>query len=356
MLLDFLKSHFITMFLILGLSLLIATRRESRDVQLRYFWLTIAVMTLLVIADYLETWLAQDRAMYFWRTLMSVLCYTLRPIAVMSLVLITVYDYRRQWLLWLPCVLNALIMSTAFFSPLAFYYDEVDYAFRRGPLGYTVFVITVVYLVLLFWSVNQRFGKNHPWEQRVLYFCAVFSAAAAVLDILLGGTRLSTSIMISAIFFYIFLRTQDTSRDALTHLLNRQSFYDDARMYEPQVSAVVSADMNGLKALNDSEGHVAGDRAIAAIGSCLLSRASRNVVPYRVGGDEFLILFLKTPEPQVLEALESIRRDVAAAGCSISIGVAFREENETIMELYRRSDERMYEDKEFWYAVHGLKR
>jgi diguanylate cyclase (GGDEF)-like protein len=276
--------------------------------------------------------------------------------AVLSLVLVTTYNYRRKWLLWLPCILNALCMCTAFFSPLAFYFDEVDYAFRRGPLGYSVFVVCAIYLVLLLWSVNRRFGKNQPWEQRTLYFCGVFSAAAAVLDILRGGTRLSTSIMISAIFFYIFLRTQDASRDALTHLLNRQAFYDDAPMNEAQISAVASADMNGLKAINDSEGHAAGDRAIAAIGGCLLHRASRSVIPYRVGGDEFLILFLKTPEPEVRAALERFRSDVEAAGCSISLGVAFREEDETLMELYRRSDERMYEDKERWYAARGRKR
>ena len=58
------------------------------------------------------------------------------------------------------------------------------------------------------------------------------------------------------------LYSNDNRRDPLTDLLNRQAFYDDCKSYSKDIVAVALLDMNGLKNLNDSIGHHAGDKAL----------------------------------------------------------------------------------------------
>ena len=62
-------------------------------------------------------------------------------------------------------------------------------------------------------------------EKYITPVCAASCVAAALADAFVGGTRLNEAIMISGIFYYIFLYSNDSRKDALTGLLNRRAFY-----------------------------------------------------------------------------------------------------------------------------------
>lgn len=162
--------------------------------------------------------------------------------------------------------------------------------------------------------------------------------------------------MISSIFFYNVLYTFDSRRDALTGLLNRQAFYDDCVTHDKNIGAIVSIDMNGLKALNDAQGHQAGDKALAKIGECLHDAADHNTLAYRVGGDEFLLVFLHENEELVLQTMEQVRSAVSASGYSVSVGYSLQKRHDSLEETIKESDLRMYEDKERYYITTGKDR
>lgn len=100
-----------------------------------------------------------------------------------------------------------------------------------------------------------------------------------MVDVAVGGDHLTEAIMISIVFFYIILYSHDNRLDPLTGLLNRQAFYDDCKLSGKSVRAVASLDMNGLKELNDTQGHKAGTSSCF----CYSMMIRRSLLPWKDG-------------------------------------------------------------------------
>ena len=341
--------HFFSLILILLFSIWLIAQRATRDKELRYFWLTVISCLLLVLQDLAETYASEDPGLRFWRTLLSVAGYFLRSTASVGLVLVVCKPEQRKKTIWIPCIINLLVCSTAFFTDIAFGFDE-NYSFYRGPLGYVAFIVPVLYLIAILWLTFRRYGDSgRKTEQLIIFTGAGICLLSTILDALHGGVRLHESILISSIFFYMFLRSYDIRRDSLTRLLNRQSLYDDCEIHKKEITAVASLDMNGLKILNDTQGHHAGDTALRKIGERILETSTPQMRTYRIGGDEFIMLFSGMDENMVCETINKIRKAVDDIGYSISAGYAMREKDEDMESLIRRSDMKMFEYKAQYY-------
>jgi diguanylate cyclase (GGDEF)-like protein len=115
---------------------------------------------------------------------------------------------------------------------------------------------------------------------------------------------------------------------------------------------VISADMDGLKIINDTYGHAEGDVAIKTIGMILSGFSSPNIFSARTGGDEFII-GVKGSENDVKKAINTIRKKVKRFNdtaskpykLSVSIGYERFDQNIGLVECLRRADEKMYEEK-----------
>ena len=352
MLQDMLPRHLVTLFLIILLSILLRSQKSFRDSELRYFWLTVLSCLLLMFEDALEIIASEDPSLRFWRILLSVLGYTFRSTAALGLLLVVVPREKRTFRLWVPALITLAVSATAFFSDIAFSFDE-DYDFCRGPLGYVAFVVPALYLLMIMWITYRHFSEHKSIQAYIIPGCAVFCMAAAITDALHGGIRLHEAVLISSIFFYILLRAHDHRRDPLTGLLNRQAFYDDCTSFNDSISAVASLDMNGLKRMNDTLGHYAGDKALVSIAGCMKEIVNRNTQAYRIGGDEFVILFLSTKEDDVAAAISRVRESISKAGCSVSTGCVMREKGSDLEETIRESDSKMYADKAEYYRSSG---
>ena len=348
---ELLGRHFISIFLIVLFAIRLGSQRSSRDKELRFFWLTLISCLLLVVQDFLETACSLRPDLRFWRTLLSVAGYVLRSTATLGLVLVACKsEYRNKWIWWIPCGINLLVCCTAFFTDIAFGFDA-DYAFYRGPLGYISFVVPLFYLCCILYMTFRNYADSRRRSDRLIMITgALLCLLSAALDATRGGVRLHEAILISSIFFYIFLRSYDVRRDALTTVRSRQTLYDDcAGTMQKDFCAAASLDMNGLKELNNREGYHAGDTALRKIGERLREASGQDVRTYRIGGDEFVILFFNKDEDTVRKLLERIRDDVAAAGYSIAYGYAMREEKEDPESMIRRADLKMFEQKAQYY-------
>lgn len=85
-----------------------------------------------------------------------------------------------------------------------------------------------------------------------------------------------------------------SNTDELTRVFNRRSYENDILRYregpvDPDL-VLVSADVNGLKKVNDTLGHEVGDEIIMAAANCLVSTMGHIGKVYRVGGDEFMVV------------------------------------------------------------------
>jgi diguanylate cyclase (GGDEF)-like protein len=355
MLMELLDKHFIPLFLIIGFSMKLWSKRSFTDTSQRYYWLTVISTMILIIADSMEAWAQGSPEWRFWRILFSVIGYIMRPTAALSIALIIYPGQRRPRWLWIPNTVNALVYCTAFFTPdIAFGFGE-KYNFMRGPLGYSAFVVSFFYIAYSVWMTWKRFrDKDHAKERYVLYLCAASCVIAVLIDMNTEGAHLNSAIMISSVFLYMFLRSIDTNRDPLTQLLNRLSFFEDCGKYGPAVSAVGSADMNGLKRLNDMVGHEAGDEALREIGRIMDELSGRNILAYRIGGDEFAMLFIRQDEETVKRVMETLKERVSEKGYSVSTGYAMREgKYASVQDLIRWADESMYANKAAFYRENG---
>lgn len=111
-----------------------------------------------------------------------------------------------------------------------------------------------------------------------------------------------------------------------------------------QPLSVAFVDVDGLKAVNDSEGHAAGDRLLRDVTAALRRRLRSYDAVVRMGGDEFVAILPGADLPQA----EAVLRDVRAAletlsrPVRISVGLARLEADDTAETLVERADGALY--------------
>jgi diguanylate cyclase (GGDEF)-like protein/PAS domain S-box-containing protein len=141
--------------------------------------------------------------------------------------------------------------------------------------------------------------------------------------------------------------------DALTGLLNRRRFEEEAERHVAEVAryggrgALLLLDLDGFKTVNDTLGHQAGDRLLSAVASALRLRMRSTDVVGRLGGDEFAVLVPHGGEDTAREIAAVLEDAVAGAGASVSIGVAVLDGRDaSAEEALGRADAAMYEVKQ----------
>ena len=109
--------------------------------------------------------------------------------------------------------------------------------------------------------------------------------------------------------------------DPLTGLLNRRTLEDRARSLVggPEAFAVVMADLDHFKTLNDTFGHDAGDRALRLFSRVLTSSLRPEDVVSRYGGEEFVVLLPGCNSEEGVRAMERLRENLALAVSSGSV-------------------------------------
>ena len=154
--------------------------------------------------------------------------------------------------------------------------------------------------------------------------------------------------------YYVFEILQQTKKDSLTGLLNRHAYHSDICMNPEEITALISIDMNGLKTLNDTEGHTAGDDALVTLALCFVRSLKARQFAYRIGGDEFVIVCRKTSQAETMKLIKRIENAVDETEYNCAIGYSFSEEGEkSVDEMIRESDAMMYAVKERYYEQNG---
>ena len=112
---------------------------------------------------------------------------------------------------------------------------------------------------------------------------------------------------------------------------------------------VVYCDVLGLKKINDTQGHQAGDALIVRASDSLKSHFRKKDI-YRVGGDEFLILCKDISRDVFEEKVDALRKTMKKNNVMMSIGALWRETVEDADAFFSEADAIMYEDKRAYYA------
>jgi len=119
---------------------------------------------------------------------------------------------------------------------------------------------------------------------------------------------------------------------------------------------VVFCDVTGLKWINDTEGHKAGDRLI--LRACeSLRRVFTGYELFRIGGDEFLTLCPGIEEEELKEKVGMLKKDIQENSITMAVGAVWQKEGKkNIDRLLFESEKLMYEDKSAYYKDAGIDR
>ncbi|MCW2770852.1 MAG: hypothetical protein JWR27_2285 [Aeromicrobium sp.] len=143
------------------------------------------------------------------------------------------------------------------------------------------------------------------------------------------------------------------NEDGLTGLVNRRGW--DLLVQDAQqrvdaygdLVAVAVLDLDGLKQINDTEGHQAGDELIRRAASALRSAARPADRVARYGGDEFAVLSNNVPVHELAEHFAGFTDSLAGHGISASIGFAPTNPGVvTLDDAFSRADKAMYGQKQ----------
>ena len=141
------------------------------------------------------------------------------------------------------------------------------------------------------------------------------------------------------------------SHDALTGLGNRYSLNQTLTVLSDlkESVGVCYSDINGLKAINDDQGHEAGDQLIkdAAVAFAAIFKKKHC---YRIGGDEFIAIVPEIDEKSFDEMVAKLR--AKSKKVSLAFGAVWIEDSKEIKAAVRNADEAMYESKAKYYASH----
>ena len=131
---------------------------------------------------------------------------------------------------------------------------------------------------------------------------------------------------------------------------NRVDWFIRLNEKKPLTFGVIFADLNGLKQKNDNEGHGAGDKLLKDAAD-ILKEVFYDGEVYRAGGDEFMIIDSEASCEDLEKRVEKLRKDSEDINnISFALGFYYDEGEGDIRKAMHIADERMYADKEAYYA------
>jgi len=144
---------------------------------------------------------------------------------------------------------------------------------------------------------------------------------------------------------------QLSKTDGLTGLLNRRGWNECLADEEHRAQrhghscCVIIADLDGLKEVNDRQGHAIGDELIRRSAACIQGEVRTIDKVARIGGDEFAILAIECGEHAANTIMDRIEAAWSVAGIRVSWGMAMRDPNSGLQQAMAEADRLMYEMK-----------
>ena len=264
-------------------------------------------------------------------------------------------------ILWLM----GLLLVVNIFTGFLFYVDQ-DGIYHRGPFFILTYVLSYIYvLIACIRTICGMLDKSYSGDRRTLVLLTVFPVApgiAGLMQFIYPRLPIACGVLaLSTLVLYLNWIDQLISLDPLTGLNNRKQLNHFYGLWvknhgEGDTINVLMIDANKFKSINDTYGHVQGDKALKNIAEAL--RLGCRVIPRRAniaryGGDEFAVLF-ESDDPKdsallkaaITEKLTEInKRTGIPFELTVSIGSASSDGSLSLKELIGLADEAMYKEK-----------
>ena len=304
--------------------------------------------------------------------------YTLTPLAGGSLIMsIQKPNTRTRILPWLFTG-NAVLQIISAFHGWMVTIDNQNH-YTHGPL-YPVYTAFYLLIMIILTAKMLSYGKSFRKQNRNSLYATMLLVliGIAIQEVLTQNCRVSyLALTFGATFLFIHysefsqLQLDDKineqqvklENDALTGTLSRFAYIDTINSYAnciPEDFAVFLIDINGLKIVNDSLGHEAGDELICGAAQCIENSIGKNGKTFRIGGDEFVVFVTMAKEQAEATLIDLNQKTQMWSGkrvkqLSVSVGYVLAKDYEefSIEELVKEADKLMYQQKKAYYQSTG---
>ena len=345
------------------------------------YYLTYGIVALSALAEWLGVQFSGNEAIPAWLlSLVKCFDYIFTPMAGGAVVAQMKLRNRLFNVLMFALVGNALFQIIACFNGWMVVIDE-QHHYSHGPL-YGVYIAFYLFVIVLTAAAFLIFSLSYRKQNRISLISVFLLIIVGIgFQEILGGecrtayVALTIGVALMFIHYAEFykmaadeqLKSQRNQllKDPLSGVYSRYAYTDDMEKYSrmtelPENYTVFVFDLNGLKTVNDTIGHDAGDALIVGGADCIASVFGNAGKCFRTGGDEFVVITNMNREEAegVLRRLEEKTKQWSSEKYSFSLSIAagFARAKDysglTAEELTKKADQAMYASKAAYYQSH----
>ena len=310
--------------------------------------------------------------------------YVLTPLSGWALIL--QFDMKNIWrrLMFLVIAANTLFQIVSVFTGWMLVIDQSN-RYSHGP-GYVFYIAVYLLILLLVILEFALFGHDYRRRNRFsLFAILILIVTGTAFQELLGGEVRTAYIALAVSLALLFIHNSEFAQlesddrlheqmvrisvDPLTGIASRYAYTSSVQQLDsmdslPEDLVVYSIDINGLKTVNDTHGHLAGDELIRGASDCISSVFSKYGRCYRTGGDEFIVLANMDDRTIVDSLTQELGKHAdawhgkEAPSLSLAAGSARAEDHPgiSIEKLISLADQEMYKVKAEYYRTNGSER
>lgn len=345
------------------------------------FYLTYAIIALSALAEWLGVQLSGNESVPAWLlSLVKCFDYILTPMAGGALVAQMRIRNRLFKALMIALVCNTLFQIVACFNGWMVVIDD-GHHYSHGPL-YGVYIVLYLLIIVLTTAEFLVFSLSYRKQNRASLISVILLIIIGIsFQELLGGevrtayVALTMGVALMFIHYAEFYKMaadeqvtkqqKELMKDVLSGVLSRYAYTKAIDRYSdiaslPDGFTVFVLDINGLKTVNDTVGHDAGDELIIGAARCIEKAFGSAGLCYRTGGDEFVVMTNMSKEEteavliRLQEETKLWSRDRSDFSLNIAAGYARASDYPgfTAEELTKKADQAMYAAKAKYYMNH----
>lgn len=280
---------------VLGFMCLLTRLSESLNKkQKRGFLLAFALIACISVLEVITIVVDGAPPGYRWLNILSnYLGFGLTP--AVPLCLVYVLDKKsiiRRIFKAAVCCEGAYLLFLAATLPYGLVFSvSRENLYARGAYFYIYVAMYYAAMLYLMVATVRTAAAFQNRSRMLIYPLTLFLGAETVIQLALPELHVTwLCVTLLSVLYYIYCSEMWNQLDALTGLLNQNSYLNRTAEMRRSGGVLVVFDVDDFKQINDRYGHLQGDVCLAEIGRCIKKAYARSGYCYRTGGDEFCVL------------------------------------------------------------------
>lgn len=263
---------------------------------------------------------------------------------------------KKSRILAIPLIIATILIIINLLGTGIIFDISKENVYTRGPMNFILYIFVFVYYIESIYTVHKaKYDSILVEFFPIYYFIIPCMIGTMIQGFFFGVSTIWLCVAIAFILVYIENQISVSFIDDLSGLYNRKYMNHYLNKLQSDKNRHVYGfllDINEFKAINDTYGHLTGDRALIKFGKILQHSIDKDSVAIRMGGDEFVIFAKLKSDEEALALKKQIKYNVRQFNIkskepfhlSFSIGIAkFNGKNTDA--FLSAMDDSMYEAK-----------